>query len=254
MPGSNQQTFVSVALRPLSVLLLWLAPLQLFAQITVTDVIYTFRAAEKPVHNVKVKNTGSDPIYVTVEADEMVRPGFDDEKRVPTKDLIVSPRHFSIPAGADRTVRLLLRKAVVDTQSVYRVRFMPRAKPFEDDKGGRPAKRVALQVLTGIGMLIFVDPKDPRPELAWERQGGTVRFTNNGNVNVYLADAKACTGINASSPEADLSSASCEQIKPPIGRLYPGNKKTVNIPAHKTLVVSRRVGEHQERLVIPAAG
>ena len=230
-------------------LLLW-QPCALHAQITVTDVIYHFVPSEKPVHNVMVHNSSDEAMYVTVDVSQVTRAGFPDEKREPTKQIVASPQRFSVPPQGDRTVRLLLRKPLVEAEDVYRVGFVPSSSPFEDsDAQSKSQKRMGLRVLTGIGMLIFVDPKEVRPELAWERKSGQIKFTNRGNVNLFLTDAQVCSSLSADGQGTD-----CQPTKGVAGRLYPGNEKTVNVPENKTLVLSKRYGEQQQERVVIRGG
>lgn len=247
---SREQNRSLSAAGVLAGLALWLIPAQLLAQLIVTDVIYTFRAAEKPVHNVKVKNSGKEAIYVSVEVNQVTRAGFPDEQRIQSKDLIASPHRFSLAPDADRTVRLLLRKPLVDTEAVYRVRFVPQARPFELEEARGAVKQMGLRVLTGIGMLIFVEPKKPQAGLQWERTGAAIHFKNTGNVNIYLADPRACSDMSLSSPKTGLQGVECEKLRT-FGRLYPENERTIKVPAGKTVVISKRVGEVQEEVIIP---
>jgi hypothetical protein len=73
--GLKLQNFCSI---PVAFLLLYFfcyLPNPAFAQVAVNDVIRHFAAGDRPVDNVVVSNSSNDPVYVSVEATEVVNPG-----------------------------------------------------------------------------------------------------------------------------------------------------------------------------------
>ncbi len=227
----------------------WLNPTHSSAQITVTDVIYYFRADSRPVHNVTVKNSSNETMYVTVEPSEILRAGFEDEQRLDTKDIIAAPRRFSIPGLGQRTVRLLLRSTSREEEKVYRVKFVPAAQPFDFSENKKHKKQLALQVLTGVGMLIFAEPIDPQVKLIWQRTGNEVHFRNEGSVNVLLTSPRACAATAA--PGTGINEdESCSPIAAHLPRLYPGNETILKAPADKTVVLTQHARDEQSKIVI----
>jgi len=211
-----------------------------FAQVIVDRAIVTLKSGGRPIENVVVGNSGTETLYVTAHPDVMTNPGEETEKRVITEDLLVSPKRFALGGGAQRTVRLLLKKTYGETEQVYRVKFVPEAKGFgPEDAGEIKGKRATLKVLTGMGILILVEPKAPSPSLTWTRSDSKIIFRNEGNVNIFLEEGKACK--NEGSECANL----------PAGRLYPGN--TLEAPTSRDRLVTYRkqTGEVFETVTIP---
>ena len=216
------------------------APMTAEAQISVDNVIMTFSRKERPVRNVVVRNSGDAAVYITVQPDVMIRPGFEDEERVETGDLIASPKRFSLAAGGERTVRLLVKKPPQDEEQVYRVKFLPQAKEFGEELVREKGKtKTMLKVIFSVGILVFVEPKELKPHLKWERNGSTVTFQNAGNVNIFLDEGKYCS---------DDGEDSCESL--PGTRLYPGNIWSVTIPGPKAATYRKKAGGEFETIVI----
>ena len=71
------------------------------AQISVNDVIIQFKAGQRPVQNVIVKNSSDDVFYVTASSEEIQEPGEEKSALLPTEDLLVSPKRFSIDGKGD---------------------------------------------------------------------------------------------------------------------------------------------------------
>ena len=72
------------------------------AQISVNDVIVQFKAGQRPVQNIIVKNSSKEVFYVTATSEEIQDPGEEKSALLPTEDLIVSPRRFSIDGNSER--------------------------------------------------------------------------------------------------------------------------------------------------------
>ena len=211
------------------------------AQISVDRVILNFRKGAPAYRNVVVSNSGKEPLYVSIVADKMVRPGFADERREPTDEVVVSPRRFSVDAEGQRTIRILLKSPLDNTEHVYRLKLLPQATEFDPDelskKGG---KETMLKVLFSVGLLLFADPVEPRADLKWERSDSAINFSNQGNVNVLMEEIQHCK-----QPDTD-----CE--KAPSQRLYPGNTWELKVPASQLVTFRRQVGdEYQDVRIAP---
>lgn len=233
-----------IRLRVLSVGLLLLAGVatadEAQAQLTVDRVILTLKKDQRPVENLIVRNSGSSTLYVTVTPDVMLRPGAPDELRQETEDLLVSPKRFSIEAGGQRTVRVLLKKPFGDSEQVYRVKFIPEDRGFgKDIVAEHSGKKTAVRVLTGIGILIFAEPIDPQPKLEWKRNGDTLAFVNGGNVNIFLIEGKHCK------PDGQ----DCSPL--PVDRIYPGNTFSVKAPKDRVVTYRKEVRGEFEDVIIP---
>jgi P pilus assembly chaperone PapD len=212
------------------------------AQISVNDVIVQFKAGDRPVQNVVVKNSSPDVFYVTASCDELSEPSEEKSSLVPTEDIIVSPKRFSIEGNSERVVRLLHRKPTENLERVYRIAFVPQDKNFGDtvekDESGR---KTVLKVLTGMGLLVFADPVNPKPELKWERKGNTLKFYNTGNQHVRVFDGKAC------------KSEGVDCVELVSRRVYGGKEFVQTVDPTNTVYYTRRDGASGDfkSIVIP---
>jgi P pilus assembly chaperone PapD len=214
------------------------------AQISVNDVLLEFKANERPVQNVLVKNSAPEVFYVTGSCEEIEDPSIEKSKLLPTEDILISPKQFSIDAKSDRSVRLLHRKAPDDKEHVYRVAFVPQERPFQEGLTSNVEGRVtSLKVITGMGLLVFVNPREPIVDFKWERKADKIKFTNAGNLHTRLSDGKACISENVD----------CEELTSK--RVYGGKDFELTVNPKLTVYFTRRDGNSGDfkSLVIPPA-
>lgn len=201
------------------------------AQISVNDVIIEFKSKERPVQNIIVKNSSPQVFYVTANVEEIQDPGEEKSILLPTEDILVSPKRFSVSGQNERVVRLLARNPASSKERVYRVTFTPQDTDFGDtivkETGGH---KTQLKILTGMGILVFLDPTVPNPDLKWVRKGDSIVFENSGNQHVRLMRGSAC----------DSESVGCIDL--PTRRVYGGRQFVVKVPAGKTVYYTRRDG------------
>lgn len=212
------------------------------AQISVDNVIVHFPAEARPVHNVIVGNSSPHTAYVIVEVESVPDPANDIGKSVASTELLASPKAFSIEPNGQRTVRLLLKTPPNDKERVFRVGFIPQDRGFgqkiEHSEAGRSA---VIRVLTGMGILVFADPKNPQAQLKWERDDKNVTFSNLGSIHVYLGDIKSCNKANE-----------CTNISPK--RLYAGSTYQIAAPGTNTVSFMKKEGasgSHQKLTIDP---
>jgi len=223
-------------------------PQGLCAQISVSSVLVHFQSTERPVHNITVSNSATAPLYVTVNVEQVLEPGVEGGKAEESEDILVSPRRFSVPGSGQRTVRLLLRNrpGPEDQERVYRVIFSPEERGFgESDIGTEKLRQgTIIRVLTGMGVLVFVDPPNASSKLSWEREGSKITFTNNGNLHVRLLNGKAC-----------VAEDKCEDLR--VRRVYGGREYQVTVPENATVTYNLREGtsgEYQTISIPPENG
>ena len=202
---------------------LLLAPLGALAQISVDKVIFSFHPGQPPVQNVVVRNSGTDALGVEIEPEEVQNPGTPEEKRVPTENLLASPKRISLPAGGQRTVRFLLKSPAKDKELIYRVKLNPKLQGFlPEEEQSSKSKETKIKVVTTVGLLVFALPEKPTVDIKTERIGNTVKFTNAGNTNVYIDEGKHCE---------DAENKQCKDI--PAARIYAGGTATLPLTAGK---------------------
>jgi len=216
-----------------------LFPFSSFAQISVDNAIVRFGPGARPVSNVVVSNSGDAPFGVEVVAEVVVNPGAANEERQITKDLIVSPKRFSIAGKGRRTIRLLLRKPAQQEEQIFRVKLVPNLEGYEG-KGARTVKseKSEVRIVTTVGLLIIADPAKPRPELNWDRTQDRVVFENAGNSNIYLLSGESC----------EAEGIGCEKLAGT--RLYPGNQFEVKVARHRHVVYEQETVAGYQRVVI----
>ncbi len=216
------------------------------AQVNVNSVIFTFTATGRPVQNVVVSNSSSAPIYVSTKSEAMIDFTKTPVQVGPTEDLLISPKNFAIEANGTRTVRVLLRKPSSEVERGYRVYFIPQENEFggktiTQSEQGRTA---VIKVATGVGVLVFVNPIESKVDFKQERDPLGITFVNQGNVQVYLGDGKACPSkveFPAMGAFSDGNTGSHSQRHPdtqgcfsiPSRRVYPGTKFRVPVSSDK---------------------
>lgn len=238
-------------------IILWLCIFGLFsptlalAQITVTDVIMAFKPESKPVHNVYVGNSSEEMMYVTAEVAKIERNEKGEELRLPTTDLLVAPKRFSVKGKDRRTVRLLLRTRPQEIEATYRISFVPQVNPHEEDN---LKKGVNIRMVTGMGMLIFAEPASPRHTLTWERNGDKLKFINSGNTNLKLRELQFCDiplkndNIENLNETDDIK---CDKYNKAINRLYPNDSVEIVVPKDKSIVLQKDANDEIEKVIIP---
>jgi P pilus assembly chaperone PapD len=211
------------------------------AQITVNSAIFHLKFGERPVQNVFVGNSSSEPGFVVVTVEEITDPEMGGTHFVPTQDLLVSPKSFSVEPNGTRTVRILRKSLPAEHEKVYRVSFSPQDKGFgEEIETSTEGRKAVLRVLTGMGILVFADPANPVVNLAWQRQDDKVIFSNSGNLHAQLVDGKSC----------DKENKNCEKL--PGKRVYGGTHFEVKVPGDRRVSYLKRSGAsgEMERITI----
>ncbi len=231
--------------RLFSALFFLLVPLYLadscWGQVSLDRVIIDFKAGAPPVTNLTVRNSSDSVLYVRTQPYVVERAGESDEKLVETDRLLISPKRFSIAAKGERVVRLLLRDSSAEIEKVYRASFMPVADEagLEGLVDPNQKRTAVLRVLTGMGILVFLQPVTLAPQLTWERIGNKVRIVNSGNINMFFDQAKVCGAENQP----------CRELSP--RRLYPGNVLEVDATPVESVIFRKFANDEFSNEVIP---
>lgn len=209
------------------VLSLTLYALPAQAQISVDKIIIVAKKNERPIYNLNITNEGKEPYYIGVVVEKVENPGEDDESRVSTNDILISPKHFSINPTSQRTIRLIVKNPAPEKEGIYRIKFLPEAISSSEDVNPR-GKKTSLTVIFSVGVLVLVEPKDSYLNLHWERAGNKVRFSNEGTTNILFEEIKHCD-----------QNDKCSDIV--ASRLYPGNVWNFNVPSANKILFRREV-------------
>lgn len=199
------------------------------AQVTVNNILLSFPAGQRPIQNVTVGNSSDEPAYVVASLERVLDPETGGNKAEPSEDVLISPKSFSIEPRGQRAVRFLLRNPPKDKEVVYRALFTPQDRGFGQEAKHNVAGRVAsIRVLTGMGVLLFVEPPKPLGELHWIRSKESVLFKNLGNVHVELGEGKGCLGADCAPMERK--------------RVYAGATFEVKVAGDRTVTYLARTG------------
>jgi len=147
---------------------------------------------------IKVTNTSKHDEFVRVNLYQLLNPGTPEEKEVKVEnadslEMSVYPRRFKVGPGESKQVRLLLPNSNIQSEKLYRIRFVP-VSSF--DKG--------MTIKVSYGVLLRVLPVHKAPTLLYRSdKSGVNQFTNAGNVRLHVL-------------------TSCQSEKRPEFRIYPG--------------------------------
>lgn len=176
-----------------------------------------------------VKNTGEDPVVVQVSVEAWSQ---QDGKDVyaPTKELLATPPVMTIPAGAERIVRIGLRRAPDKSRELdYRL-FLQEVPP--PPKPGFQGLVVALRV----GLPVFVAPAQGQaaPRISWKAvrlDDKTLELTaaNDGSAHIQIAEV-GVTAMNAGEPVASFSG---------LAYILPDQRRSWALPLTAPLAASR---------------
>ncbi|WP_247605518.1 hypothetical protein, partial [Providencia rettgeri] len=168
----------------------------------------------------RVYNTGTSTAFVRVDVLE-INPedkGISIESPQKTIDgnklekdrLIVSPLRLIIPPSGFQSVRMIW-PGEREKERYFRVRFTP-VLPQDNDgfemnkdaieKYKKEALDIGVNVLTGYGSIVIVQPIDPIFNTVMNKSNGHIKVINNGNATIVLEDIRYC---NLNSIDCDIS-------------------------------------------------
>ncbi len=200
--------------------------------------IVVFDPDSQPKQDVKVRNTGTDNIYVQVDVLAVSRPGEDDEVREKVSDpklltLIATPNKLVVPPGGQKLVRIVNLQASNDVERIYRINVTPIVPPLDDENS-------QLRIVVAYQILTIILPNLPDSKLEVARDGKQITFSNKGNANILFSDGIQC---KADDPNT------CEELT--TKRLYAGNTWTLPLPFDAPVSFSIRDFEGIKKQVFP---
>jgi P pilus assembly chaperone PapD len=193
-------------------------------------------------------------MYVSVRVERIKDLASDKIESVPAEDLLVSPKNFSIAPQGQRTIRILLKSPPADKEQAYRVLLLPQYSEFGEDQVKAAKVRgstLSLKVATGIGVLVYAQPRQVVASLEVERSASQVIFSNKGNVhftvsggvscpsNVVLSDAERQLALHEKNA-ATFEEKGCNFIAG--ARVHAGRSVNIPVPSNRRLFIGKRLG------------
>lgn len=136
-----------------------------------------------------LRNAGQEARVIQAELLRWTQEGAKDVY-TPTRDLLVNPPVFTLPAGRSQLIRVgLNRSPDVDQELAYRLYIQEVPPPRKPGFTG-------LQMALRIGVPVFVSPKAPLyPRIRWQATRtptGMIKLTvtNEGNFHILLTDIR----------------------------------------------------------------
>lgn len=168
--------------------------------------------------DIEVVSQDKEVQYIATETNIVENPGLSSEKHILVTDpqksgLLVTPNKMVLPAGARKTMRLLLLHPQGEKDEIYRLIVKPVIQGVEETKN-----RMALKLLVGYEVLVIVRAKDGKIDVVAERKGNSLKLTNNGTTNANLQFGQQC----------DNTGSNCKEIN--VTRLYAGQSWSTTLP------------------------
>lgn len=206
----------------------------------VDRVFVEFSPSMRAVQNITVANTSEERLNMTAQVVELLEPGSSHESEIETKDVVVSPKFFSLEPGNERQVRVVSTRRAADLEVAYRLRLAPQHGEFDPKarllgEGNGPR----LNADTALAVLILQAPMETKGEVASARVDGDVLLRNESNRSVALSDVKVCPTVSRSG---------CTEL---LGkRLFPGGEWRIPVPAPGRVEFLQRRGSDFEMIVL----
>jgi len=132
-----------------------------------------------------VRNEDAQPVVVQVQGLSWSQEGGQDALN-PSRDLLISPAVFTLPAGGSQLIRVALRRSVDPARELtYRVVLQEVPRAASPDFNG-------LQMVLRLSVPVFVEPLAPAtPQVAWSTSRGddgklTLSARNDGTAHLRL--------------------------------------------------------------------
>lgn len=203
------------------------------AEMALSQVIFDMRPGEPARQDVEVFNDGSERMYVSADAYQILRPGMASEERVlanppESSGLLVSPRRLVLAPGERRTIRIAVIGPRSKVDRVYRVAIKPVAGRVTSD-------RSALNLFVGYDTLVIVRPDNLIDNINATRAGRMLKIVNEGNTAQELFEGRQC----------DETGLDCRSL--PSKRLYPGASWEQVLPFETEVTYKTAIGPDARR-------
>ncbi len=200
-----QQTLISRCLQmviPALGLLLLQAAQSASAQLLLNESVIEMDANQAR-GSIQMSNTGSTPIQVSIDLQEVLAPGTFgplDEVTIPVQPSIlqIEPNHFELPPNDKVTVAIHHSVRALQDDEAYRLLIQPTTT----------SQHSGMNILLNYDLMLLVRPADSEPKVRLIKTHEGVAFENQGTTNALLTKLQVC----------DESKNVCQSL--PSQRLY----------------------------------
>ena len=194
-----------------------------FAAMQLSNAIVFFEPDKPPRQDITIYNPDKENLYVKVELIEVKNPGLPDEERIPVTNpeeisLIITPNKLLIPPNSHKSIRLVNVKPPGEKERVFRATVTPVTGEYTATQSG-------IKLMIAYGLLIFVQPENPKPELIVTRTGTKFHVKNIGNTNTVLTKGRQCLDLSKTSSD---DNSNCHEL--PSKRIYAGGEWSQDLP------------------------
>ena len=136
---------------------------------------------------------------------------------------------------------------------MYRLIFSPESGQASEGEVVAPrGKQAVIKIVTTVGMIAFVEPRERKVDFDWKVEGRKVVFRNGGNLHILAYAPLQC-------PESEIGKGNkldiskCRKIDS--FRIYPGKTRTIEVDPDSFLRFEMHIGEEtiakNEEISIP---
>ena len=153
-----------------------------------------------------VRNEDAKPVVVQTQGLAWSQEGGQDALN-PSRDLLISPAVFTLPAGGSQLVRVALRRGVDPARELtYRVLLQEVPQAASPDFNG-------LQIVLRLSVPVFVEPLAPAaPQIAWSATRGddgklslSVRNDGSAHARIHRFSVKTADGATTVLDQPELA-------------------------------------------------
>jgi hypothetical protein len=162
---------------------------------SVNTTFLSFEPGERPVKDVQVVNKTDKELFLRTDVQRVHDSGAPTERYENTKVVVASPKRFSLPPLATRSVRLVVSGELPESgEEVYRMILSPEELPEAqvEVQGELNQQTARFKVVAGLGVTISLPSAQAQGVLRIEPQANQVMLINTGTRSVFVENCSAC--------------------------------------------------------------
>ena len=215
------------------------------AGMQISEAIIFFEPDKPPRHDVTIFNPDNENLYVKADLFEVKNPGLASEERISVTNpdeisLMITPNKLVVPPNSQKTIRFVNVQPPGEIERVFRATITPVV-------GEQTAKQSGIKLMIAYGILIFVQPENPKTDLIVTRTGTKFHVKNMGNTNTVLTKGKQCVSLQDGKLNNEKSD--CHELKSK--RLYPGEEWIQDLPLNAPVEYTLKTGSKYSKAIYP---